>query len=112
MPTRALAGRLIAVFCVLLLLLLGVWLGLQMHVVHERERFMADNRNALLHDPFVTSTGEIPWIWTVLGATKYSNYIDLPRERFTEADLARIRPLFPECKVELSPAIGSEVRAK
>jgi hypothetical protein len=106
MATAAPAGRVIAVLCILLLLMLVLWLGLQMQVVHEREQFMSDNRNVLIHDPFVTSTGDIPWIWTALGASKYSNCIRLPRDRFTQADLVQIESLFPECKIELAPDIG------
>ncbi len=95
--------RAVAVLCALALFALLLWLGMQLHFVRERERFFADKRNMLLSDPFVTATGDIPWIWTALGARKYSNYIPLPRDRFTADDLSRIRSLFPECKVELVP---------
>lgn len=89
---------------VLLLLTLLVWVGNQLHFVRERQRFFSDKRNVLLHDPLVRSSGDIPWIWSALGAEKYSNYIPLPRDRFTEDDLARTKALFPECKVELVSA--------
>jgi len=41
----------------------------------------------------------IPLMWSILGAEPLEMDIRLPDDKFTDADLIRIRSVYPECDV-------------
>ncbi len=103
----------------------GVWLGWNVHQVHERDRLL-ESRDFLraLESPtgyvdtpamraFVAKMTRqgykayeprkkppaIPLVWSILGAEPLEMDIRLPDDKFTDADLLRIRSVYPECEV-------------
>ena len=79
------------------------WLGRNMNQVRDRDRFL---ETIPLHGSFAHGDGgwikrRIPFVWTILGAKPFKMDIRIPDDKFTPAEIERIREVFPEAKVSV-----------
>ena len=115
----------------------GAWFGWQWHQVRDRDRILesrdflralefqsgfkdmpAGARARMRRKGYLVAPQQsqrerrsIPALWPYLGAEPLDMDIRLPDDKFTEADLRRIKSLYPECHVKRIPAVDDVRRS-
>jgi hypothetical protein len=86
--------------------IIAIWLGRETHLIRERDRLVQsiDFVRTFSPTPGRKVTRQLPWHWKYLGAKPIEYMaIHLPADKFSDANAARVRTVYPELEVHLVP---------
>lgn len=94
--------------------ILGLLVGPSLYVVYERERLrelIPQNGGSFAYFQKESLDGvepdALPLTWSLFGAHPLHGDIELPADRFTDAEIRHIRALYPEIEVRvITPPAG------